>query len=170
MKLHIFYWMLYGWLIFILMGCGGVAEREDITGILELTPLSTNSINGDCTNPSELENWIQTLVFNQAEFTTSLQNANGLSRTQLFRLAQELNKVAITVASTPVLSCGEQAYQLTISAMQTALDDIRAYINAERQDLDVIIANAQTQFVEAQVQHDLLIVLLEELYQNNTTP
>ncbi len=170
MKLHIFYWMLYGWLVFILTGCGGVAERDDVTGILELTPLPTSVANGDCTNPSELENWIQTLVFNQSEFTTSLQNATELSRTQLFRLVQNLNRVALTVANTPILSCGEQAYQLTISAMQTTLNDLRAYVNAERHDLDAIIANAQTQFVEAQGQHDLLIVLLEDLYQQNTTP
>lgn len=170
MKLHIFSWMLYGGLIFMLMGCGGVAEREDVTGILELTPLPTGMANGDCTAPSELENWIQTLVFNQAEFTTSLQSASDLSRTQLFRLVQDLNAVAITVASAPVLSCGEESYQLTISAMQATLNDMRAYVNAERHDLDTIIANAQTRFVETQAQHDVLIALLEELYRNNTTP
>lgn len=170
MKLHIFRWMLYGWLIFMLIGCGGVSKPEDVTGILELTPLPTSVNQGECTNPSELENWIQTLVFNQAEFTGFLQNAHGQSRAQLFRVVQNLNTVAITVASTPILSCGEVAYQLTVSAMQTTLNDLRAYINAERHDLDAIIAHAQTQFVEAQLQHELLITLLEELYQNNTTP
>lgn len=167
MKLHIFRWMLYGWLVFALIGCGGVSEQDDVSGVLEITLLPTSLIDGDCTNPSELENWIQTLVFNQAEFTNFLQNARGQSRAQLYRLIQDLNMVALTVASTPILPCGETAYQLTISAMQNTLDTMGAYVNAERQDLDTIITSAQAQFAASQIEQELLIRFLEDLYQSN---
>lgn len=169
MKLQGLRWFIIVWIMFILTGCGGIADNQNLTSFLVLTPLPTSYVEGDCENPSVLENWLQTLVFNQGEFTTFLEGARGQSRPQLFARLQELNTVALVVANTPILSCGAEAYDLTMTAMTTALADMTAYVNAERQDLDIILRDAQTRFVQAQMAQNALIALLDALYQNNAT-
>lgn len=169
MKLQGLRWFIVGWVIFVLTGCGGVSDNQVLTSLLVLTPLPTSYLEGDCENPSVLENWLQTLVFNQGEFTTFLESARSQSRPQLFARLQELNAVALVVANTPILSCGIEAYDLTITAMTTALAEMTAYVNAERQDLDIILRDAQTRFVQAQMAQNALINLLDSLYQNNAS-
>ncbi|MDX2075115.1 MAG: hypothetical protein SFZ02_01690 [bacterium] len=168
MKLHLSYWVLYGFIILSLVGCGGVGPSEEETALLVLTPLPVSVIEGDCEDAPILENWIQTLVFNQVEFDNFLNSATGKSRSELYRLVQDLNTVAFTVANTPILSCGEEAYTLTIAAMQQTLTSMQAYVNAERQDLDVILTNAKRSFETAQAAQNELIAQLDAMYQQGS--
>jgi len=172
MKLQVLCWILFGLLLISIVGCGGIQENENLTSLFVLTPIPTNFVQGDCEDPAILENWIQTLVFNQAEFDNFLNNATGKSRTELYRMTQDLNDAALTVATIPILSCGEEAYNLTIVAMEQTLSAMENYINAERQDLEVILLSSKRNFETATQAQLLIIEQLEALYQpeNTATP
>lgn len=161
MKLHVLLWIT----VFVLVGCGGVGEPPEPTSLLIITPLPTTTIVGDCDDVARFENWIQVLVFNQVEFEELLKIAQTISRNELHRNTRALNRVAYTVASTPILSCGEDAYTKTTFAMQYLLTKMAAYVNAERHDLATIIADAQAYFDIAKSAQDLLIVQLDAMYQ-----
>jgi hypothetical protein len=152
-------------MILMLMGCGGLDNGSQPPSLLVLTPLPTSTVQGDCDEVATLENWIQTLVFNQVEFDNFLATASGKSRAALYTLVKDLNTVALTVADTPILSCGEEAYSLTIAAMQQTLTAMQAYVNAERQDLEVIILGSQRNFELAQESQNRLIAQLDAMYQ-----
>lgn len=173
MKLQVLCWVLFGLIFITLAGCGGIQENENLTSLLVLTPVPTNFVQGDCEDPAVLENWIQTLVFNQSEFDNFLNNATGKSRTELYRMVQDLNNAALTIASVPILSCGEEAYNLTIVAMEQTLNAMQAYVNAERQDLEVIILSSKRNFETATQAQSAVISQLDALYQSegaNSTP
>ncbi|MDZ4670538.1 MAG: hypothetical protein SH821_06685 [Phototrophicales bacterium] len=165
MKLHVSCWLLYGLMILVLTGCGGLENGAQPPSLLALPPLPTSTIQDDCEEVAILENWIQTLVFNQVEFDNFLATASGKSRAALFTLVQNLNAVALTVANTPILSCGEEAYTLTIVAMQQTITSMQAYVNAERQDLEVIILSSQRNFELAQEAQNRVIARLDAMYQ-----
>lgn len=147
----------------VLAGCGGVGG-DDTSQPLVLTPPGDLTQDGICEDTVLLEDWLQSTEFYQMSYIDLLQNAPGQSRTELYPQVANLNDELVNYAAMPAPDCAAEVQAAILTVMQTTLTNLQAYVNGDREDLGLIIEQAQTQFSASRPGFDLLILQMEQQY------
>jgi len=127
---------------------------------LTFVPLPTPYVEGNCDAIGDFEGWLQPLEFRQRDFTDFIDQAAEKERAQLQSELVRLGSIALVVAETPTLACGEAAHQAIVQAMQNTLNNFQAYVNEDRDDLTTVIEESQRGFDQAALE---MMTLKDEL-------
>lgn len=159
-------WLILIITVFLLFaaGCGGVGVSVTEPPPLTLAPLPTSVVGGDCTLTSDLETWLQRVSLRHQEFLELIADAGDKTPQQLFAVVQRMYSLAQVIRANPVVDCGQEAQETLLEAMTGAIVLFQPYVNGERDDLDVIIAESQAGFTEATAMLDALLERLLAQY------
>ncbi len=148
----------------VMVGCGGVGDVTTPPPPLTLQPLPTSFVFGECHQTSNFETWLQFVTSRQSSFAELVEGTADKSREAAFEDVRQMNQVLHGLLEHGVIDCGEEAFDLLLSAMQTTLTEFQDYVNNDG-NINAIIQNARTTFIPVNAAFDELIAQLEAQYQ-----
>lgn len=152
----------------IVTSCGGVGEDDPNIPLVTLIAPPTQFASGTCDETVTLEAWLQTVQFQIEAFDRLFNTANGKSQQAIREDLTELNRFRILVAETPAPDCAVALNGDILEAMGNALTAFQQYANGDRNDLDTVMAEAQSGFTAFQPEFDALVERMEAQFQQGS--
>ncbi|MFW5692340.1 MAG: hypothetical protein ACOCX3_03215 [Chloroflexota bacterium] len=162
---------MHNYLILILMliiilvagACGGVGEPEELPPALTLTPAPTADVQGTCDQRGLLEQWLQVVDYQVAEFAAVVEQVEGQSVSQLYSEARALNALQLYIAGLPVPECAVETRELVVEAIGRFLDEMVAVVNGQQHDIRPAAETAQEALTRIREQLDVLIGIMDQV-------
>jgi hypothetical protein len=128
---------------------------------LLINPPPEPIVEGTCDEVTTLERWLQIVVFQVPEFTDLLNRANNMERRGLREQVIILDDIRQYLVGFPAPDCAADTQAALYVAMTGTVEELTAYINQERDDIQTIVIDNQIRFRTVQDGLDALIERME---------
>lgn len=152
-------------LMVLLAACAGIGDTQTAIPMLTLSPPSTAVTGGTCETTRTLEAWLQAAQFRLEEVERITDEAVERSRDELYADVERLAELRTTLAQQPAPDCTVNAQTLLLDAMDALIEDLQAYVNRDRDDLDSLLVTGRRRFSAAQTAFGALVERLEDQFQ-----
>ena len=152
--------------LMFMASCSSSDESAVVFPPLTLPSPPTPIFSGDCADTPTLEAWLQTIQFQQRDFSTLMDELRSQSEQALYLSIEQLALLHIRISEEPAPDCGADLHQAVLGIMDEVVQELQTYVNADSGNLDEIIENGQLAFNGLLPQQAELLNRLETQYQN----
>ncbi len=156
------HWSLY--LLFFALfsaSCAVTSETAIDLPPLTLEPAPTTTFSGLCDERGVLEDWLQTVEFQQRDFVMLMRDGIDKSPDDLYLDVEQMARIRNRIAEDPVPDCAEDAFTSIMEAMEVVLRQFQSYTNGQAVDLSDVIQTVEPLITTFENQRDALITQLE---------
>lgn len=152
--------------LMFMASCSSSDESAVVLPPLTLPSPPTPVFVGECDDTPTLEAWLQTIQFQQRDFSTLMDEARSQSEQALYLSVEQLALLQIRISEEPAPDCGVDLHQSILGIMNEVVQSLQTYVNTDTGNLDEIVDNAQLAFNGLLPQQSELLNRLETQYQN----